>query len=135
MTALAGACGGCYSDNALIDRVRHDAMRNRLEELDLGRYSLTMPRNPTTTETIEVEMHLFAAVARYRLREVEAVLEQKRYLLRHASLMAIRKSSPDDFTDPDLTALRERLLAATNGLLKESPLQSIGFHDIRFTRQ
>ncbi|MEN1679539.1 MAG: hypothetical protein AAGJ46_08090 [Planctomycetota bacterium] len=126
---------GCYSGSTLVERVRNDAMRNRLEELELGTYSLTMPRDPATTETVEIELRLFGTLARYRVDEVEKQLEEKDYLLRHATLMAIRKSLDDDFADPDLAALRGRLLAATNALLDEPSVQKVGFHMIRFTRQ
>lgn len=136
LTLLALATSsGCYSQTALVERVRNDAMRNRLEEMDLGTYSLTMPRDPATTETVEIEMQLFGTLAHYRVKEVQEQLEAKDYLLRHATLMAIRKSLEDDFADPDLVALRGRLLAATNGLLDEPSVQKVGFHNIRFTRQ
>lgn len=125
---------GCYNGDVLVERVRHDALRHRLEEVDLGHYNVTMPRDEVTTETVEVAMHLFGSLARYRQAEVESRLEEKNYLLRHATLMAIRTSPPEDFTDPDLEKLRRRILDTTNSMLEEPSLQSIGFHEIRFIR-
>lgn len=138
--SFAAACAllgltGCYNGDVLVDQVRHDALRHRLEEVDLGRYSLTMPRDPATTATVEVELHLFGSLPRYRQKEVEECLEEKSYRLRHDTLLAIRESAPEDFTDPDLASLRSRLLAVTNSLLDEPSVKSVGFHEVRFTRQ
>ncbi len=128
------ATGGCYNGDALVDRVRNDALRNRLEEIDLGRYAITMPRNPDTHETTEVEMQIFGSLARYKQKEVVSLLESKEPELRHGAVVAVRQSTADDFTDPDLTALRTRLLEAVNGIIGEPTVQSVGFHQIRFLR-
>lgn len=135
VAAALAASTGCYDGAALVDRVRNDALKNRMEEVDLGRYSITMPRDVATTETVEVEMHLYGSLPRYRRAEVEGRIEEQGYRLRHETLMAVRGSPLEDFTDPDLAALRERLLATTNNLLQEQSLQSVGFHEIRFTRR
>ncbi|MEM9185474.1 MAG: hypothetical protein AAGB00_03150, partial [Planctomycetota bacterium] len=119
----------------LVGRVRNDALRHRLEEVDLGRYDITMPRDPFAIETVEIEMHLYGSLPRYRQAEVAEMLEQRSHRLRHDTLIAVRSSSPEDFTDPDLSDLRQRLLAVTNSLLEEPSIQSIGFHQIRFIRQ
>ena len=128
-------CAGCYSGDALVERVRKDALRNRLEEIELGQFTITMPRDPKTSETVEVEMRVFGSLARYKQDEVTERLEEQDYLLRHQTLMAIRESTADDFTDPDLTALRKRLKSIANGLLEEPAIQSVGFHEIRFIRR
>lgn len=125
---------GCYDGDALVRRVRNDALRDRLEEIDLGWYQITMPRDPRTTETLEVEMHLFGSLARYRQAEVGARLKEKNYLLRHATLMIIRKTNLEDFADPDLTKLRDRIRVVTNQMLDEPSIQTVGFHEIRFMR-
>ena len=125
---------GCYSGEVLVDRVRNDALRLRQEEVDLGRYTVTMPRDPATTEIVEVEMRVFGSLARYQQADVQAQLEEKEFLLRHGALMAIRNSSLADFSEPDLTTLRTKLLAVANGLLEEPNLRKVGFHEIRFVR-
>jgi len=125
---------GCYNGEVLTDRVRKDALRLRQEEVDLGRYSVTMPRDAATAETIEVELEVFGSLARYQRAKVEKQLEDKAFLLRHGAVMAIRNSTGDDFTEPDLTTLRTKLLTVANGLLDEPTLQKVGFHNIRFIR-
>lgn len=126
---------GCYNSEALVERVRNDALRHRLEEIDLGSYGITMPRNPETSETIEVELKLFGSIARYKKSKAKKQLKREDFLLRHRTLMAIRNSTPEDFTEPDLTALRTRLLEAANSVLDEPTIQRVGFHEIRFLRQ
>lgn len=135
LACAALVCAGCYDSEALVGRVRNDALRHRLEEVDLGSYAITMPRDPDTAETVEVEMKLFGAIARYKMQKVKQQLAEDDYLLRHRTLMAIRESSPEDFTQPDLTALRTRLLAAANSVFDEPVIQRVGFYEIRFLRQ
>ncbi|MEM6799148.1 MAG: hypothetical protein AAF589_06510 [Planctomycetota bacterium] len=132
--AMLSASTGCYNGDALVDRVRNDALRYRLEEVDLGEYRVTMPRNLDTGETVEVAMHLFGSLARYKQPEVEQMMEKDESLLRYRTVVAVRESTHDDFTDPDFLALRGRLLEAVNGLLPEPAVQSVGFRNIRFMR-
>ncbi|MEM6331148.1 MAG: flagellar basal body-associated FliL family protein [Planctomycetota bacterium] len=135
IAVLLAAASGCYNGDALVDRVRNDALRHRLEEIDLGRYSITMPQDMETSETVEVEMHLFGSIARYKQKAVDELLDADQPMLRHRAVMAVRTSGPEDFTDPDLTDLRGRLLEAVNGMLEEPAVQSVGFREIRFVRR
>lgn len=125
---------GCYDPQGLVERVRNDAIRTRIEEVDLGKFVITMPRDLGPEGMTEVSFHAFGATARYKREETEELLAEREFLVRHAILLAVRESTPEDFGDPDLANLRQRLLAATNDTLEESPLESVGFYDIRFVR-
>lgn len=129
-----GSLSGCYSREALVQRFRNDAMKHRVEEIDLGRFSVTMPRDPTLAETVEIDMHIFGTLARYKRDETEDQLEQDQHLFRHRTLLALRESSSEEFTDPDLVKFREKILAAANSVLEEPTIQSIGFHEVRFMK-
>lgn len=136
LVGLLCAClvSGCYSSAELLQRVRNDAMKNRVEEIDLGRFSITMPRDQTLAETLEIDMHVFGTIARYKREAVELQLAEDEHLFRHRTLMAIRDTTAEDFTDPDLEEFRKKILTAANSVLEEPTIKQIGFHEVRFMR-
>jgi len=128
-------CPGCYDGKALIERVRSAALRNRLEEVDLGTYRTTMPRDPATNAFAEIEIHVFGTAPRYRVQSIEKQLEGDEYRLRHETLMAVRNATLQQLAEPDLTKLRDRIAQVVNNILDDSPIKSIGFYDVRITYQ
>lgn len=131
---LLSMSGGCYSGEEMVENVRDQVLRDRLEEVDLGTYRLTMPKNPKTTEITEVQMHVFGSTARYLRKDVMQQIEQRQFELRHKTLLTVREAKPEDFVDPDLIKLRQRLITVANEVLAESPIKQVGFYEIRFVK-
>lgn len=135
LVAALLACPGCYDGKALIQRVRSAALRNRLEEVDLGTFRTTMPRDPATNAFAEVELHVFGTTPRYRVQSIEKQLGSDDYRLRHETLVAVRNSTLDDLAEPDLEKIRQRIEQVVNHILDDAPIKSIGFYDVRVTYQ
>ena len=125
---------GCYSGDELVERVRNKAIRTRLEEIELGQFRVTLPRNEQTGEMIEVDIRVFGQSQRYKLNEIEDQLEVARPILEDRLLTALRGFSRRDLAEPDLNTLRAELLTVSNELLEDEPLEAIGFYDVRFIR-
>ena len=130
--ALLVACVGCYDGDKLVEQVLSKATQMRLEEIDLGTYRTTMPRDPVTANFTDMQFRIFGNVPRYRLEEMQEQLDEAVYLLRHETLTAVRQATPEELTDPDLSQLRQRLIEVVNGVLGEDKIDSIGFAEVRF---
>ena len=129
------SCAGCYDGERLLQQARAKTMRTGLEELDLGTYRTTLPRDPATAVVTEIEFQIFGNLPRYRIPEVETQLESDGYRLRYAILTAVRQATAADLADPDLVAIRKRLADVANELLAEAPIHSIGFEALRFVQR
>jgi hypothetical protein len=90
-----------------------------------------MPKDPTTNSLTELELHLFGTVARYRVPTVERQLKSDDYRLRHELLAAVRQATPGELAEPNLTQLRLRIEKVVNEILKDSPVEMIGFYEVR----
>jgi hypothetical protein len=128
---FCAACIGCYDGSALIHQARSAAQSTRLAEIDLGTYHTTMPKDPATKSLTELELHLFGAAPRYHAATIERRLRSEDYRLRHELLAAVRQASAAELSEPDLTRLRARIEMVVNEILKDSPIESIGFYDVR----
>jgi hypothetical protein len=128
-------CAGCYDGKALIEDARSQALRTRLVEVDLGSYCTAMPREPQTSETAELSLHIFGTVPRYRVPEIEKQLEADGYRLRHETLAAVRHATPVELAEPSFDRLRARIEEVVNQNLKEAPVKSIGFYEVRLRRR
>jgi hypothetical protein len=126
-----GLCAGCYDGDALINEARSAAMRTRLVEIDLGSYRTSMPRKRNESEATEIELHIFGTVPRYRIPEIEKQLQADGYRLRSETIAAVRKSTPQELAEPNLTALRSRLEKVVNSQLADAPVKSIGFYAVQ----
>lgn len=131
---LALPAAGCYDAAAMIERVRNDAIQSRLEEVDLGDFHVTLPRDEAISETTELFLDLYARAVRYRLKEIEAKLEDEGYSYRQEMLLAIRSTTNEELAEPELTVLRERLFAVVNHTLEETPVDEVGIEYIRIVR-
>ncbi|MEO0531468.1 MAG: flagellar basal body-associated FliL family protein [Planctomycetota bacterium] len=136
-SAAAVAClfvGGCYNAERLVERVRDDAIRTRMEEVALGSFRVTLPRHDNTGEMTEIDIRIFGRSQRYKINEIESDLEAKGPQIEDRTLRTLRETSHEELAEPELTTLRKRLLAAMNEELTDAPLDSIGFYDVRFMR-
>jgi len=132
---LALAClllSGCFDAEALIESRRAVAIRTRLEEVDLGKFRLTLPRPVQSTEMAEIEFHAFGQVANRDLKRVTEALETHGPELRHRLLLAARELRLADIQDPQLALLRTQITAVVNESLEGDPLQSVGFYQFGY---
>lgn len=125
---------GCYDGDTLVQRVRDRSIRTRLEEIDLGTFRATLPRDEVSSEVTEIDLHLFGEMPRHKIDQVEDQLEEKAFLLHDKTLAALRELDREDLTHPDLPELREKMLLTVNGVLDEPLIEAIGIHDLRFIR-
>ncbi|MGI9455701.1 MAG: hypothetical protein ACR2NU_04020 [Aeoliella sp.] len=126
------ALPGCYDGEQLIEEVRDQAIRSRLEEIDLGYFRTTLPRDSSSSSRIEVELELFGTAVRYKIPEIESAIEDASHRLRQAILVAIRQTTTQEMDDPSLTQLRARLLQVANTELAEAPVEELGIRKVRF---
>lgn len=123
---------GCYDGQQLVEEVRNNAIRTQLEEVPIGYFRTTLPRQAVEATSMEVELELFGTSVRYKAPEVRQAIEREEYRLRQAVLWAIRQITDEEIADPDLTTLRQRLLEAVNSELSETPIESLGIRQVRF---
>lgn len=132
--AVACCFTGCYDSELLIQRARDKAVRSRLEEIDLGTFRVTLPRNSVTADMTEIDVHMFGKMPHYKISGAEKELEEKAYLLHDRTLAKLREFDQRDLIDPDLKKLRTELLATVNSVLDEPSVKEVGFYDMRFIR-
>ena len=125
---------GCYNGEELVERIRSKAIRTRLEEIDLGQYRITLPRDSKSNEMIEVRIHMFAHAARHRLSSLERELKEKDFLIQDNMLTTFRAFKNEDLEDPELTYLRKTVLETVNSTLHEPLLSSLGMYDFQISR-
>ena len=119
---------GCYDADLLVAQARSNAASKRQLEVDLGQYYVSLPREDDSTTTVTLQMHVFANVPR---REGSAVSERARELghsLRHETILAVRQTDPQEFADPDLAVLRNRVTDVAKRVLGDTPIDSVGFY-------
>ncbi|MCA9229065.1 MAG: flagellar basal body-associated FliL family protein [Planctomycetales bacterium] len=126
-------CEGCFNAEALIESRRAFAIRARLEEVDLGKFVITLPQPADTVEAAEIYFHVFGQVANRDVHKVEELLISLGPELRHRLLLATRQLTVEDIQDPPLTALRTRIAEVVNETLPDEPLQSVGFYQFRYS--
>ncbi len=125
---------GCYDSAGLVERARGHAVRTRLEEIDLGRYFVTRPRDLASGEVVEVQLHVFGTLPHYQLKQVGRELEAQEHVVRHRVILTLREAPDRELSDPGLAALTERLLRVINDSLPNAPIEALGFYEVRFTR-
>ncbi len=124
---------GCFDAESLIEERRAIAMRNRLEEVDLGKFRVSLPQPPKTVEAAEIFFHVFGQVANRDMDQVQKSLDMLGPEFRHRLLMAVRQLALKDIQDPPLTALRKQIVDMVNETLPGEPLQSVGFYQFGYS--
>jgi hypothetical protein len=132
--AYVSCCVGCYDGDDLIHRASSTALRTSMAEVDLGSFHTTLPRDSGTASLTEIRLHIFAAVPRYHVSEVEERLQAESFLLRHEVLTVVRNSTPSELAEPSLARLRKRLQDLVNNILDEDSVKSVGFYDFALRR-
>ena len=121
---------GCYDGTALVDEKRSTALNTRLAEVDLGTYRTTLPRDRETARFTDVNVHVFGTVPRSRLSSVKKSMKFDEYRLRHELLAAVRSTTREELTEPNLAQLRARLQRVVNNVLRDAPIKSVGFYQV-----
>ncbi len=119
---------GCFNADAMIEARRVIASRTQLEEVDLGKFRVTLPHAVERTESAELHFHVFGEVTNRDLDKVEEALKKKGPEIRHRMLIVARLMTIEDLEDPKLTALRGSIAKVVNESLEGEPLQSVGFY-------
>ena len=123
---------GCFDASAMIEARRKVAVLARLEEIDLGKFRLTLSRPVQSEEMAEIQFHAFGQVANRDLDEVSDALETYGPELRHRLLLAARELSLEDLEDARLDLLRTHIATVINETLPGEPLQSVGFYQFSY---
>lgn len=126
------AMSGCYDAEALLEQRRIAAIQQRLEEVDLGEYRVTLPPAEGTSTHGVVAFHAFGQVANQDLERLEASLAGRGPELDHQVLLAVRGLALEDIEDPELTALRRAIQQAANHPFDKPLVQQIGFYKFNF---
>lgn len=128
-------CPGCYDTKALVDQVRADARRSQTHEIKIGKFHTTLPRDLNRATITVLELELFGTVPQYRIPAIEKQLKADGFKLRHDTLVAIRQTTDEELTEPNLGKLRNRLMQVANTVLEGGPIQSIGVENIRIVER
>ncbi len=123
---------GCFDANGMIDARRKIAILARLEEVDLGKYRLTLSRPVQSDEMAEIRFHAFGQVANRDLDQITEALETYGPELRHRLLMAARQLTLEDLEDAQIDLLRTQITSVINETLPGEPLQSVGFYKFSY---
>lgn len=133
LSAATFGATGCYDPQAIIQRVRSNAIRTRLEELDLGVIPVTLPRDKQLGDMLRMELHLFGMLPRHKLADAEKQFAERRHLILHDLLVALRQATPEELVEPDFSLLCGRLRSTVNHRLEGEPVQSIGCYAVQFS--
>jgi hypothetical protein len=125
-TATAGL-GGCYDGREMVDRVLQRIADDHLAEVDLGTYQITLPRSDDDPLVTSIRLEIVGAVERRNARAVTRELAEVETSLRHATILALRQSERSELLEPDLKALRHRIMTVTAEHIREAPIRSIAF--------
>src|SRR5215211_8881942 len=123
-------CAGCYDGSEMVKQAQSAALKTRLAEIDLGKFTTTLPRDPVTNRFTAVDIHIFGTVPRYRLAAVTKQLKADEYRVRHETLAAVRKSTHEELAEPTFAQLRARIEKVVNGVLEDAPVKEVGFYQL-----
>lgn len=111
----------------------HGAEHNGEEEIDLGKYNITVHR-ASADVTLKINFHLIGTVAEKDLEDFELLLEKNQHRLRDRIIFEIRNSDVADLTDPGLGLIKRRILAKSNELLGKPVLKSVVFSEFSYSQ-
>jgi hypothetical protein len=127
--------GGCYDGEALVELARAEAIQSQLDEVELGAYRTTLPRDENSAATTEIEFEIFGNAPHYRVAEITQQLATDGYRLRYGVITEVRQATAEELGEPNLTALKERFKEVANQVLANAPITSIGVKRLRFVHR
>jgi hypothetical protein len=138
LAALAAlACAlttpGCFDGGALVDRQRAETNRVRLDEVDIGKFRITLPHTAGERGPHIVDFHAFGQVAHRDRDKVAEALKLNAPELRYRVLLLVRAMSHGELDEPRLETLRQRLADVANAALEKKLVKHVGFYRFTFT--
>lgn len=133
LSAATFGSTGCYDPQTIIQRVRSHAIQTRLEELDLGVIPVTLPRDKELGDMLRMELHLFGMLPRHKLAEAEKQFAERRHLILHDMLVALRQATTEELVEANFSLLCNRLRSTVNHRLEGEPVQSVGCYAVQFS--
>jgi hypothetical protein len=124
---------GCYNADALLHQHSEADAVLRMEEIDLGEFSITLPHVLGQATDYLVDFHVFGYVKSGDREKVTHALALRGPELRSHMLMKVRSLHDADFDEPKLSKLRESVAEVINGALKEQVVQRVGFYHYSFS--
>jgi hypothetical protein len=124
---LSAGLGGCYDGQAMVARISQHVWDDRREEVDLGVYQVTLPREAGDLLATTVRLEVVATIHRQNAREFKRQLKEVQAHLRHATILTLRSCKRETLLEPALATLHERIEATTAKYLTAAPIESIAF--------
>lgn len=134
-TLLCLPLGGCFDAEALLETQRSAARLDELQEVDLGKYRISLAQDAENPQIkiAEVFFHAFGRIPYRDLQPARRSLEEHRADFEHQILLAIRELQVEQLEDPELSELRQTILNAVNHTIPGAPIESIGFYSFGFS--
>lgn len=126
---------GCYDGEALVVQAKIEASHGMREEVDLGKYYVTLPRRADKSTTVSLDIHVFTSVPAADVAKLEEQLEKNMHRLRHDTILTLRQAASEELVDPALAALRERVANVARQTLTAVSIDTIGFHHFAVQEQ
>ena len=132
LAALLGGSVGCYDVEALTAASRQAENSREMQEIDLGKYYVTLPKMPGEAGGGVVSIHAFGRVARHDRRETQEALHERGTEVRANMLIALRKFTAEQLEDPAHQLLREQMAKVVNDTMKKDLVQQVVFLKFAF---
>jgi hypothetical protein len=124
---LLAPLAGCYDGAAMVARISRRVSDDHREEVDLGRYEVTLPRSDDDPVATTLNLEVVATVHRDNASALKRQLAAVETRLRHATILALRKTNRNELLEPKLQSLHDRVEATTEELLTAASIESIAF--------
>lgn len=129
---LAPAVVGCFDGNTLLEAKQQETNLVQLDEIDLGKFRITLPGALPATNGGIVEFHAFGQVAKRDRKKVAATLQLNEPEFRYRLIVAVRSMTEKELSQPALKRLRSELTALANAPLEHGEIKSVGFYQFAF---
>ncbi len=121
-------------DHQDLPGLEHEVTDASLRELDLEKYSLTIPNMKTGT-SYRVDFHLWGVVAGEHEKEFEHLYEQHKHRLRDQIGTIIRRAEPAELAEPGLGLIKRAISTKVNQTLGKPVLHGVVFSEFVFYEQ
>ena len=112
--ALLAAAPGCIDSQALVQAQQHESSLARFEEIEVGKFRVTLPQTPGEPSRGVVEFHAFGQVVVRDRDKVAKALKLNEPELRYRVLMAVRSLTRCQLEEPNLHTLRGQIAQVAN---------------------
>jgi hypothetical protein len=129
---LAPTVVGCFDRNTLVEAKQEESILVQLDEIDLGKFRITLPGALPATNGGIVEFHAFGQVAKRDRAKVSTTLKLNEPEFRYRLILAVRSMTEKELTQPALKRLRSELTKLANAPLEHGEIKSVGFYEFAF---